>query len=236
MTSDPSDVAEKAVELERRLLGLDETRRSDLDTLVLRLSREYPKDVGIFCPYFLCYRSLKPGEAVFLGANEPHAHLSGDCVEIMATSDNVVRAGLTPKLRDVETLTEMLTYEFYDPFNTDQDTHHPGKVLSGAKRDEFRSLYSPPSDDVGEFDLEQIVLPVGSSVYHLTAPAGCECLILVLQGVGTVVDVDERDATKKKKSVSRGDVYLQSVGSRLSLMGGDDDLVCYRVSQKGCME
>ncbi|CAJ0750428.1 1406_t:CDS:2, partial [Entrophospora sp. SA101] len=30
---------------------------------------------------------------IFLGANEPHAYLSGEC---MAASDNVVRAGLTP--------------------------------------------------------------------------------------------------------------------------------------------
>jgi mannose-6-phosphate isomerase len=54
---------------------------------------------------------LKPGEAIFLAANEPHAYLYGDIVECMACSNNVVRAGLTPKLRDVDTLVEMLTYE-----------------------------------------------------------------------------------------------------------------------------
>ncbi|GER48056.1 mannose-6-phosphate isomerase [Striga asiatica] len=32
---------------------------------------------------------LKPGEALYLGANEPHAYLQGECVECMATSDNV---------------------------------------------------------------------------------------------------------------------------------------------------
>ena len=53
---------------------------------------------------------MQPGEALFLGANEPHAYLYGDCVECMAASDNVVRAGLTPKFKDVETLTSMLTY------------------------------------------------------------------------------------------------------------------------------
>ena len=37
------------------------------------------------------------GEALFLAANEPHAYISGDCAEIMATSDNVIRAGCTPK-------------------------------------------------------------------------------------------------------------------------------------------
>ena len=45
-----------------------------------------------------------------LAANEPHAYLSGNCVECMATSDNVVRAGLTPKFKDSATLVNMLTY------------------------------------------------------------------------------------------------------------------------------
>jgi mannose-6-phosphate isomerase len=47
----------------------------------------------------LNYVLLKPGEALFLGPDEPHAYLSGDCMECMACSDNVVRAGLTPKFR-----------------------------------------------------------------------------------------------------------------------------------------
>ena len=40
-------------------------------------------------------------QAIFLPANEPHAYVSGELVECMATSDNVIRAGLTPKLRCV---------------------------------------------------------------------------------------------------------------------------------------
>lgn len=47
---------------------------------------------------------------MFLRANLPHAYLSGDCVECMACSDNVVRAGLTPKFMDVPTLCSMLDY------------------------------------------------------------------------------------------------------------------------------
>ena len=38
-------------------------------------------------------------QAIYLGANVPHAYISGQIVECMATSDNVIRAGLTPKLR-----------------------------------------------------------------------------------------------------------------------------------------
>lgn len=38
-------------------------------------------------------------QAIYLAANVPHAYVSGELVECMATSDNVIRAGLTPKLR-----------------------------------------------------------------------------------------------------------------------------------------
>nr|ACO11183.1 Mannose-6-phosphate isomerase [Caligus rogercresseyi] len=82
-----------------------------LKDLFIRLHAEYPGDVGCFVIYFLNLVSLQPGEAMFLGPNLPHAYLRGDCVEVMATSDNVVRAGLTPKLIDVPPLLNMLIYE-----------------------------------------------------------------------------------------------------------------------------
>ncbi|XP_016086207.1 mannose-6-phosphate isomerase [Sinocyclocheilus grahami] len=78
--------------------------------LLLRLHSQYPGDIGCFSIYFLNRIVLQPGQAMFLGANEPHAYLSGDCVECMACSDNTVRAGLTPKYIDVDTLCEMLNY------------------------------------------------------------------------------------------------------------------------------
>ena len=81
------------------------------ELLVLRLEKQYPDDVGIISAFFLNHVKLNPGEALYLGANEPHAYISGECIECMATSDNVVRAGLTPKFRDVHTLCAMFTYK-----------------------------------------------------------------------------------------------------------------------------
>uniref|UniRef100_A0A3P9MQG2 Mannose-6-phosphate isomerase n=1 Tax=Oryzias latipes TaxID=8090 RepID=A0A3P9MQG2_ORYLA len=68
--------------------------------LLLRLHSQYPGDIGCFSIYFLNYVVLEPGQAMFLGANEPHAYLYGDCIECMACSDNTVRAGLTRKYID----------------------------------------------------------------------------------------------------------------------------------------
>jgi mannose-6-phosphate isomerase len=81
------------------------------EQLVLQLEKQYPADIGVISAFFLNYVKLNSGEALYLGANEPHAYLYGECIECMATSDNVVRAGLTPKLRDIQTLCSMLTYK-----------------------------------------------------------------------------------------------------------------------------
>lgn len=86
------------------------TNLSRLEQLVLRLSGEYPGDRGVFAAVLLNFLTLEPGQSFFIGANEPHAYLRGDCVECMALSDNVVRAGLTPKFKDVDTLCAMLSY------------------------------------------------------------------------------------------------------------------------------
>ena len=84
---------------------------TDKEQLVLSLERQYGDDIGVIAALFFNYVKLSPGEALYIGANEPHAYLSGECIECMATSDNVVRAGLTPKYRDVQTLCSMLTYK-----------------------------------------------------------------------------------------------------------------------------
>ena len=76
----------------------------------LSLSDEYPGDVGLLCFFLLNFISMKPGEALFVGPNTPHAYLRGDLLECMASSDNVVRAGLTNKYKDVETLLKMLHF------------------------------------------------------------------------------------------------------------------------------
>lgn len=84
---------------------------SAVEDLILRLNTQYPNDIGVFSPLIMNYLRLQPGQSFFIGANELHAYISGECVECMALSDNVVRAGLTPKFKDCETLCNMLVYK-----------------------------------------------------------------------------------------------------------------------------
>ncbi|WP_152536693.1 mannose-6-phosphate isomerase, class I [Tolumonas lignilytica] len=71
---------------------------------VLRLAEFYPEDMGLFAPLLLNVITLQPGDAMFLYARTPHAYLQGIGLEAMASSDNVLRAGLTPKHMDIDAL------------------------------------------------------------------------------------------------------------------------------------
>ncbi|OLQ93024.1 mannose-6-phosphate isomerase, class I [Vibrio panuliri] len=72
--------------------------------LIREFSQGYSNDIGLFSPLLLNVVELEPGEAMFLHAETPHAYVKGTGLEIMANSDNVLRAGLTPKYMDVAEL------------------------------------------------------------------------------------------------------------------------------------
>ena len=74
------------------------------DQTAVDLAKSFPGDPGALVSLMLNRVSLAPGQAVFLGAGEVHAYLSGVGIEIMASSDNVLRAGLTAKRVDVDVL------------------------------------------------------------------------------------------------------------------------------------
>ncbi|OWZ23229.1 Mannose-6-phosphate isomerase, class I [Phytophthora megakarya] len=185
---------------------------SELEKLVIRLDNEYPGDIGCFCPYLLNYITLKPGEAMFLDANEPHAYLSGDCIECMACSDNVVRAGLTPKFIDKETLHSMLTY-------------HTGKphVYKGDVQDDgVTRLYSSP---VPEFEVEAIELKARQR-YALPARKG-DSIVLIISGSGVTV---EPSGTADGRLMSKGRVYFLPKGEILEVQAGEEGISAFRAS------
>ena len=82
---------------------LDSQHGEPWETIRL-ISAFYPDDSGLFSPLLLNVVKLNPGEAMFLFAETPHAYLQGVALEVMANSDNVLRAGLTPKYIDIPEL------------------------------------------------------------------------------------------------------------------------------------
>ena len=98
-------------------------------------------DRGIFSIYFFNLLHLKRGEGIYQPAGLPHAYLEGQNVEIMAASDNVLRAGLTDKWMDVP---ELLAQTHFAPT-------HPHVISAGAGN----TVYASPA---AEFELSKIAL------------------------------------------------------------------------------
>ncbi|KAH7412425.1 mannose-6-phosphate isomerase [Cadophora sp. MPI-SDFR-AT-0126] len=130
--------------------GLESTPGKELADLVIRLDKQFPGNIGLFVLFFLNYVKLEVGEAMFLKADDIHAYLSGDIIECMAASDNVVRAGFTPKFKDVNTLVDMLTYS-YAPIEEQkmEPVDYPYVTLNSTAYSSASAaiLYDPPIEE-----------------------------------------------------------------------------------------
>lgn len=80
------------------------------DWCVQFLHNHYPQDPGVVVGLLLNYVNLAPGEALHLPAGNVHAYLQGFGIEVMASSDNVLRGGLTSKHVDVAELLKVVDF------------------------------------------------------------------------------------------------------------------------------
>jgi mannose-6-phosphate isomerase len=74
----------------------------------VRIAADHPGDLGVVASLLLRHAVLEPGQAMFMAAGGLHAYLKGTGIELLANSDNVVRAGLTGKHLDVPELLTLL--------------------------------------------------------------------------------------------------------------------------------
>jgi mannose-6-phosphate isomerase len=78
---------------------------------LVKLAQQYPDDPSAAIVLLLNYVSMRPGDAIYLGAGNLHAYLGGVGLEIMASSDNVIRCGLTSKYVDTAEVLRVLDAE-----------------------------------------------------------------------------------------------------------------------------
>jgi mannose-6-phosphate isomerase len=74
----------------------------------VQIAADHPGDLGVVASLLMRHAVLAPGQAVFMPAGGLHAYLKGTGIELLANSDNVVRAGLTGKHLDVPELLKLL--------------------------------------------------------------------------------------------------------------------------------
>lgn len=151
--------------------------------IVADLAARYPGDPGAIAALLLNRLTLWPGQALFLPAGNLHAYLQGTAVEVMASSDNVLRAGLTGKHVDAPELLDVVDFSVLPIPYARPD------FLDGRR--EFRPA-------APEFALHEI--GPGRVTAHL--PGNGPTVILVLRGdVELVAEVGEGVTLRRGESV-----------------------------------
>ncbi len=120
-------------ELKKNLTGSKRPEHRLLETIF----EHFGADKGALLALFMRHFTLQPGEALTVPPGTPHSYLSGLGLEIQDNSDNVLRAGLTPKHVDVEEFLNVLDLEVAKQ----SEVVHSKQLLRGL------SVYPAISDD-----------------------------------------------------------------------------------------
>lgn len=139
-----AEVEEVARACARRLAEGSPSPRAD--RTVVRLQEAYPGDPGVVTSLLLNPVTLQPGDALFVPAGGVHAYLKGVGIEIMASSDNVLRAGLTPKHVDVDELLRNVDYVAAPPIRIAPEKFHGATRVYYAPVDDFELSVTRVSD------------------------------------------------------------------------------------------
>lgn len=163
-----------------------------------RIGALYPGDAGVIGALLLNLVHLSPGEAIYLPAGNLHAYLQGVGIEVMASSDNVLRGGLTPKHVDVPELLRVLDFR-------------AGPVAKvHASRQAQLEIWKTPAR---EFELSRVHATEAPLTIAVRAP------IIALCTSGTITLADDGGA----ETLGRGESVFVAGSTRALTVRGDGD-------------
>ena len=219
----PEEVGEVVVECAARLA--QGSRSPHEDGIVVLLADAYPGDPGVVISLLLNSVTLRPGEAMFVPAGGVHAYLRGMGVEIMASSDNVLRAGLTPKHVDVDELLRTVDYVPAPPIRIAPE------VFRGATK-----VFCAPVDD---FELSVTV--VDDDLVHRLPGCGPRILLCIGGELSISSSGDGSSAQRTRKSLSvtlikGGSLFAPASDGELTVRGCGTlvqaDVACHHATKK----
>ncbi|MEF1290338.1 mannose-6-phosphate isomerase, class I, partial [Vibrio sp. M260118] len=149
-----------------------------------QFNKYHPDDIGLLAPLMLNVVELKPGEAMFLYAETPHAYVQGTALEVMANSDNVLRAGLTAKHIDVSELVDNTSFYSIEP----KDLKLTPELCGNTKK------YPVPVDD---FSFEIIEL----ASREMSIEVDSAEIVFCVEGRVTIASCDEVETLNKGESL-----------------------------------
>lgn len=192
----PEEVAEVAEACAARPAADSPSARAD--RVAAMLSERHPGDPGVVASLLMNPVTLNPGEALFLSAGTVHAYLSGVAVEIMAASDNVLRAGLTHKHVDVPELLAVLN----------SSASPPTRIAPERVNAAVSTFYAP----VDDFELSEIRLRDANTRVRVRGIG--PRTVLCLQGAAQL------EAGGRVRSVIAGQaVFVPASDGRLTMRG-----------------
>jgi mannose-6-phosphate isomerase len=166
-----------------------------------RVADAYPADPGVLVALLMNHAVLAEGDALFVAAGVPHCYLHGFTAEIMASSDNVLRAGLTSKRVNVPELLRVLDFQ-PAPLHILRPEHDGDEETYPVPVGDFRLSRMRPGTAVIKLpdSLPQILLCTAGTL-QLSAPDGTEltlrtgqsaylparCAGVVATGPGTIL-------------------------------------------------
>lgn len=200
------EIADLVDELTTRLVeGASPSPR--VDSNAVEMSRAFPGDPGVPAALLLNPVTLRPGEALFVPAGCVHAYVRGLGVEVMASSDNVLRAGLTHKPVDVPEMLACVDYVAAPPVRPAPEYLSRATRAYYAPVDDFELLVTTVVPADGRVQVAgrgpRIVLGIEGAA-TVTTPAGQETLT---RGQAVFVGADERTlAVEGEGAVIQADV------------------------------
>jgi mannose-6-phosphate isomerase len=195
----------------RELRDAVSQKKGDEYNWVLRLMEKYPEDAAVASPLYLNLVKLDPGQAMYLDAGELHAYLDGLGMELMASSDNVLRGGLTPKYIDREELKRVVNFIGMEP-----------EILTARSNKEGVEVYKTPSR---EFELSRIVLSGEKKIYKPGSDKKVQILIITEGSVKILVNGEKSFTALKGESL-----FVPAAADTWAIEG---DAVLYRASIPG---
>lgn len=117
VTAAPSDPRELVDDLLQAAAQAPHARNAMAFDFALRAARAFPGDTSVLALLMMNPVRLEEGESVFLPTGVPHAYIYGTGAEIMTNSDNVLRAGMTVKHKDIANLLQCVDCRPSSPVN-----------------------------------------------------------------------------------------------------------------------
>lgn len=183
--------------------------------LAPRLASQYDKqDPGVLVALItMNFLTLNPGEAIYIPADGIHAYLSGDIIECMARSNNVLNTGFCPKAEraSADLFTSTLTFS---PHSKEQCMLLP-KPYQGAQNGKTEILAPPMS----EFDMLQLTLKGGEK--ETLEKIGGNGILLATKGGATMT------ANGQKTELKEGQVYFIAPNVELEFEAGNEGLLMH---------